>query len=185
MFSSILRYGIQEYLKLSLTTLITFHDFAEVAPNEGRLLESADVAQQPDIKKIVISTLLTVFLIFFPPFCVWFLRRYEIILYMEVMKMRFGTMYVGLNYYKRSSLVYLTIFLVRRLIFVVIIVYVTVNVQLQLLLSMYCSMFMLYYLIVYMPMWDMALNLIYLFNEGCLFICTAMQFLFTEYVPTP
>ena len=99
--------------------------------------------------------------------------------------MRFGTMYVGLNYYKKSSLVYLTIFLVRRLFFVVIIVYVTVNVQLQLLLSMYCSMFMLYYLIVYMPMWDMALNLIYLFNEGCLFICTAMQFLFTEYVLTP
>jgi hypothetical protein len=37
-------------------------------------------------------------------------------------------MYVGLNYYKRSSLVYLTIFLARRLVFAVIIVYVTVNV---------------------------------------------------------
>jgi hypothetical protein len=50
---------------------------------------------------------------------------------------------------------------------------------------MYCSMVMLYYLIVYMPMWDFALNLIYLFNEACLFVCTAMMFLFTEYVPKP
>jgi hypothetical protein len=47
---------------------------------------------------------------------------------MDVMKMRFGTMYVGLNYYKRSSLVYLTIFLVRRLVFAVIVVYITQNV---------------------------------------------------------
>ncbi len=50
---------------------------------------------------------------------------------------------------------------------------------------MYCSMLMLYYLIVYLPMWDLALNLIFLFNEGCLFVCSAMMFLFTEYVPTP
>ena len=42
--------------------------------------------------------------------------------------MRFGTMYVGLNYYKKSSLVYLTIFLIRRLVFAVIIVYITVSV---------------------------------------------------------
>ncbi len=87
-----------------------------------------DVDEQPDIKKIVISTLLIIFLIGYPPFCVWFLRRYQIILYMEVMKMRFGTMYVGLNYYKKSSLVYLTIFLIRRLVFAVIIVYITVSV---------------------------------------------------------
>ena len=44
---------------------------------------------------------------------------------MNVMKMRFGTLYVGLNYYKKSSHVYLTIFLVRRLLFAVIVVYVT------------------------------------------------------------
>ena len=42
--------------------------------------------------------------------------------------MRFGTMYVGLNYYKRSSLVYLTIFLLRRLVFAVIVVNATQNV---------------------------------------------------------
>ena len=46
-------------------------------------------------------------------------------------------------------------------------------------------MMMLYYLMAYMPMWDMALNIIFLFNEGCLFVCTCMMFLFTEYVPQP
>ncbi len=92
--------------------------------------------------------------------------------------MRFGAMYVGLNYYKKSSLVYLTIFLIRRLVSAVIIVNITVNVKVQLLLSMYCSMVKLNYLIVYMPMWGFALNLIYLFTEACLFVCTAMMFFF-------
>jgi hypothetical protein len=44
---------------------------------------------------------------------------------MQVMKMRFGTLYVGLNYYKKSSHAYLTIFLVRRLFFAIIVVNVT------------------------------------------------------------
>ncbi len=37
----------------------------------------------------------------------------------------------------------------------------------------------------YMPMWDLALNIIFLFNEYCLFFCTCMMFLFTDYVPLP
>ena len=52
-------------------------------------------------------------------------------------------------------------------------------------LSLYLSMMMLYYLLVFMPMWDLALNIIFLFNEACLFVCTSMMFLFTDYVPSP
>lgn len=52
-------------------------------------------------------------------------------------------------------------------------------------LSLYLSMMMLYYLMVFMPMWDLALNIIFLFNEGCLFVCTSMMFLFTDYVSRP
>ena len=52
-------------------------------------------------------------------------------------------------------------------------------------LSLNCSMMMLYYLIAYMPMWDTPLNIIFLFNEACLFVCTTMMFLFTDFVTLP
>ena len=111
-------------MALSITTLVALNKFVGQSEVQGRLLEAAD-AVQPDIKQIVITSFLTVFLIFYPGFCFWFLNRYSIILYMQVMKMSFGTLYVGLNYYKKSSHAYLTIFLVRRLFFAIIVVNVT------------------------------------------------------------
>ena len=81
---------------------------------------------------------MTLFLIFYPSFIYWFLTRYRILLHIKEFKMRYSTMYVGINhcvgymymYYDNKSIYYLSLFLVRRLIFSAVVVFLTQNVQL-------------------------------------------------------
>lgn len=73
---------------------------------------------------------MTLFLIFYPSFIYWFLTRYRILLHIKEFKMRYSTMYVGINHYDNKSIYYLSLFLVRRLIFSAVVVFLTQNVQL-------------------------------------------------------
>lgn len=119
----------------------------------------------------------------FPIFTYVFLRKYKEKLMDEEFKGRFESLYLNVDIDIDKSILLMSLFVLRRLIYAANIVFLTGNTFWQLTCQIVCSILMLLFLIKVKPLNEPLLNRIEIFNEVTLLTCSYFLYNFTDYVP--
>ena len=99
--------------------------------------------------------------------------------------MKYDSLYLNLDYYKKTALPNTSLFFLRRILFAALIVYCTSSIVLQIFLADILSTLMLVYFITVAPMNDSLSNWIQITNEIVVLVSVWLMFHFTEYVKDP
>lgn len=101
----------------------------------------------------------------------------------EEFKGRFESLYLNVDIDIDKSILLMSLFVLRRLIYAANIVFLTGNTFWQLTCQIVCSILMLLFLIKVKPLNEPLLNRIEIFNEVTLLTCSYFLYNFTDYVP--
>jgi hypothetical protein len=82
-----------------------------------------------------------------------------------------------------KSIIMITLFIFRRLLFSLNVVFLSNSTVTQLFVQFFCCLLMLIFFIAVKPLNQPFLNRIEIFNELCLLITSYFLFLFTDFVP--
>ena len=168
-FNSIIRSFLEAYLKFSISTMIAL-DSISFNSKEGIINGSMALG----LGLIVSLTPLLVYL---------FLKKYHKNLQEADFKPRFETLYLNVNTEIHNSILMMTLFIIRRLIFAMNIVFLNGYPVCQLYLQFLCCFMMLIFFILIKPLNMKYLNIMELFNEVTLLICSYYLFCFTSFIP--
>jgi hypothetical protein len=94
---------------------------------------------------------------------------------------KYGSLYLGLDRYKKHSIYFNVLFLLRRFVLVLILTFVQNTPSLQLILLQLASLATIIYIIKVQPMEDQSLNTFELVSESCVLLCILILPSFTDY----
>ncbi|TNV86587.1 hypothetical protein FGO68_gene16816 [Halteria grandinella] len=175
-FNSILRSMIQSYLKLSVATflaltVITFNSSQETANS-------------------MLSLLVFLVLLGFPPFTIIFLSKNLLAMREETFQKRFSSIFLNLDIYgslqflsSASKMVFL--YLLRRLVMALTIVQFSQYTFVQIFTQIMWSTGIIFFYGKVQPLNEPLLNQLEIFNEGTILICLYFNLLFSEIGSTP
>ena len=102
---------LEAYLKLSISTFLSFHKLSHVE-------------DKSDYINAFLTVFLSILVLGFPPFTYFFLHKYKAKLTDEDFKGRFESLYLNVNTSVDQSILMITLFVARRLIFAISIVFI-------------------------------------------------------------
>jgi hypothetical protein len=168
-FNSILRGLLEAYLKFGISTWIAVKAF--------------NIDERDDIINAWMTILMTSFVMGFPVFIYVFLRRNAEKLQLEDFKGRFESLYLNVDTSVKKSILTVSLFVFRRLIYSINIVLFSGSTCTQLFVQFFCCLLMLLFFADVKPMNQPFLNRMELFNEMTLLVCSYFLFAFTDFVP--
>jgi len=166
MFNSILRYLLQTYLTLGVSSFISLS------------YSTAGTGYASGIA-------LLIFLVISPICVICILWRQKHPLAHPFYKVRMGSLYLDVDTVdKPFALLFTPLFCVRRFVFALIAV-VSENHLVQLFVTIYASLVLIFFYVTVWPMNDKVNNLMQLCNELFLLTCIHFMFAFTDYTVDP
>lgn len=168
MWSSVLRYMAQKYLDQSILCMMNLYQYYSLG-----------------LSQRIITPMTLAYLALMPCLCSLILYRNRKNLHTKAINQSYGSLYLNYDTDKNSAYHFTMVFLYRRLVFAFLLAFCRVSVVLQVYLSICCSLALLIYLVKWMPMDEKRQNILAIFNECVLLVCSYMLLLYTEYVPSP
>ncbi len=138
-FNSILRGLLEAYLKFSISTWIAVQKFDKVDTKE-------------EIINAGLTVVFVIVIVAFPPFTYILLHKYKHRLEEEDFKGRFESLYLNVNTKVDKSILMITLFIFRRLLFSLNIVFLANSTIAQLFVQFFCCLLMLIFFIAIKPL---------------------------------
>jgi hypothetical protein len=171
-FNSVFRSLLEAYLKFSISTWISV-----------KHLNFNEVHSREEIINVGMTFAFLIVILGFPPFTYFFLNKYKFKLEEEDFKGRFESLYLNVDTTIDKSILMISLFVFRRLVYSVNIVFLAGSTIAQLYLQFFCSLFMVIFFVTVKPLNQPFLNRMEIFNELCLLGCSYFLFTFTDFVP--
>jgi hypothetical protein len=169
-WNSLLRFGIQSYLKMTHLALVSSHTLS--------------FSDKPKVINSVSAIAMLTFAAGFPIFTHWFLKTRRAKLQTTEYSLSFNSLYLTLETELRaSSIWYTTLFLLRRLILAVTVAFLGSGQGFQVVITEVTGMALLVYIIRVKPMNRPILNWLEIYNELTFLTTTILMKSFTDYTP--
>ncbi len=171
-FNSIFRAILESYLKFSISTWISIKklDFSTIDTKEEKI-------------NVLMTFIFLTIILAFPPFTYVILHKFKHKLEEEDFKGRFESLYLNVNTKVEKSILMITLFVFRRLLYAAGIVFLAGSTVAQVFMQFFCCLMMTIFFIVVKPLNEPFLNRMEIFNELCLLICSYYLFMFTDFIP--
>ena len=171
-FNSIFRAILEAYLKFCISTWISIKklDFSTVDTKE----EQINVSMTFFFLTVILG---------FPPLTYFILHKFKDKLENEDFKGRFESLYLNVNTKVDKSILMITLFVFRRLVYAAAIVFLAGSTVAQIFVQFFCCLMMTLFFIIVKPMNEPFLNRMEIFNELCLLVCSYYLFMFTDFIP--
>jgi hypothetical protein len=167
-YNSLLRYGIQSYMKYCEVSFVSLLDIG------------FDTRERTTNLPVAIITLS--FVLGYPVFIFYFMRtKVKANKSNPDFVSRFNSLFFTLNTEAKYAIYQTTIFLVRRMLLVAVVVFLKNTQFLQFLVMYLTNMPFIYLLIVHPPMATQLINRIEIYNEVIIQLCTLMLIGFSDY----